>query len=170
MSESERIEIYNRHGEPAGQALRADAHRVGLWHRTLHCWVITGSGELLCQQRAYGKLHWPGQLDISAAGHLLAGETWQSALREADEELGLALTAADVVDCGERRQVLHLPGMVDRELVRTVFARADRPLGAYRLNPEVQALVAVSLDDAERSVHRRARAGRVPGDHPRRGR
>jgi hypothetical protein len=70
-------------------------------------------------------------------------------LREADEELGVTLAAAQVIDAGERREVLHLPGMLDREIVRTAFARCGQPLERYRLGSEVSAVIAIDLDDAE---------------------
>jgi isopentenyldiphosphate isomerase len=149
VSETELIDVFDDTGRPAGSVERGVAHRDGLWHRALHCWLVTGDGALLVQRRSADKAHWPGQLDISAAGHVLAGESWTSALREAHEELGLTLTDEHLIDAGERREVLRLPGMLDRELVRTVFARAGQPLESYRLGPEVAALIAIGLDDAD---------------------
>jgi isopentenyldiphosphate isomerase len=149
MSESELVDVFDDDGRAAGSVERGVAHRDGLWHRSLHCWLVTGDGVLLVQRRSADRAHWPGQLDISAAGHVLAGEPWTAALREAREELGLTLTNGQVIDTGERREVLRLPGMLDRELVRTVFARSDQPIDGYRLGPEVAALIAIGLDDAD---------------------
>jgi isopentenyldiphosphate isomerase len=148
MSESEFIDVYSDDGRPTGSVERSRAHRDGLWHRALHCWVVTGDGALLVQRRSAGVRHWQGLLDISAAGHLVAGESWTDALREVEEELGLMLTRADVVDTGERRDVLRLPGMVDRELARTVFARCEQPLEDYRPGPEVASVIAFDLAGA----------------------
>jgi isopentenyldiphosphate isomerase len=149
MSESELVDVLDEDGHPARRVERGVAHRDGLWHRSLHCWLVTGEGAILVQRRSADRAHWPGQLDISAAGHVLAGEPWRAALREAREELGLTLTDVEVIDAGERREVLRAPGMLDRELVRTVFARSDQPLEEYRLGPEVAALIAIGLDDAD---------------------
>jgi isopentenyldiphosphate isomerase len=148
MGSDELIDVYDDDARPLGTVERSVAHRDGLWHRALHCWLVTSDGALLAQRRAAEVRDWPGLLDISAAGHLLAGESWSDALREVEEELGLTLTPADVVDAGERRNVLRLPGIVDRELARTVFACRGQPLERYRPGPEVMAILAIDLDAA----------------------
>jgi isopentenyldiphosphate isomerase len=149
MAESELIDICDAAGHPLGVATRAEAHLRGLWHRSLHCWVA-GRGALLFQRRAADRPHWPGRLDITVAGHLTAGESWQDALREAREEIGLAVGPAEVIDAGERPDELRFGQAVDRELARIVLVRCDQPLSSYRLGPEVQALVAVPLEDGRR--------------------
>jgi isopentenyldiphosphate isomerase len=149
MSERELIDTYDDAGRPTGVVERAVAHRDGLWHRAVHVWLVTAEGALVVQRRSAEKRHWPGLLDVSAAGHILAGESWTAGLREADEELGVTLAAAQVIDAGERREVLHLPGMLDREIVRTAVARCGQPLERYRLGSEVSAVIAIDLDDAE---------------------
>jgi isopentenyldiphosphate isomerase len=112
MSESELVDVFDDDGRPAGRVERGLAHRDGLWHRSLHCWLVTGNGALLVQRRSADKAHWPGLLDVSAAGHVLAGEPWTAAPREVREELGLTLTDGLLIDGGERREVLRLPEML----------------------------------------------------------
>jgi isopentenyldiphosphate isomerase len=147
-AERELIDVCDADGAPVGVATRAEAHARGLWHRSLHCWVHTGDA-LLFQRRAADRPHWAGYLDITAAGHLAAGETWQDALREAEEEIGLPLRPDEVRDAGERRDELRFGKVVDRELCRIVLVRRDAPVGAYRLGPEVAELVAVPFGEVE---------------------
>lgn len=91
MPEDERIEVVNPDGSPTGVIRsRREIHRDGNWHRTVHVWVRNSAGELLLQKRSASKETHPGMWDISAAGHVAAGELSENAaLRELREELGL---------------------------------------------------------------------------------
>ncbi|CAD6241980.1 unnamed protein product [Miscanthus lutarioriparius] len=72
---------------------RSEVHRDGDYHRAVHVWIYSEStGELLLQRRADCKDSWPGQWDISSAGHISAGDSSLfSAQRELEEELGINL-------------------------------------------------------------------------------
>jgi isopentenyl-diphosphate Delta-isomerase len=87
----EHIDVLDRAGTPLHHiATRAEVHRKGLWHRTVHIWVLNRNNELLLQKRAGNKETFPGLWDISAAGHISAGDTSiNAALRELEEELGI---------------------------------------------------------------------------------
>ncbi|RWW44042.1 hypothetical protein BHE74_00050230, partial [Ensete ventricosum] len=51
-------------------------HRDGDYHRAVHVWIYSESTqELLLQKRADCKDSWPGQWDISSAGHISAGDS-----------------------------------------------------------------------------------------------
>ena len=85
------------------KATREEAHRLGLWHKTVHIWLLC-QNEVLIQQRSFQKDSYPGYYDISSAGHLSAGDTLlQGALREVEEELGLKLTSSDFIPLGGYR-------------------------------------------------------------------
>lgn len=62
---------------------------------TVHVWLYRKTGgatEVLLQKRAASKPVRPGEFDISAAGHIDAGESSiETAVREASEELGLTI-------------------------------------------------------------------------------
>lgn len=73
-----------------GRATRREVHEKGLLHRAVHVFVVNRHGELLLQKRSRFKDVHPGVWDSSAAGHLDAGEDYQSAaLRELAEEMGV---------------------------------------------------------------------------------
>ncbi len=74
---------------------RGVAHQDGSAHATAHIWVVRpkeeGGWDLLLQKRSRNKDSYPGCYDISAAGHVTAGdEAGNAALRELFEELGIA--------------------------------------------------------------------------------
>lgn len=55
---------------------RGLVHRDGDYHRAVHVWIYSESTrELLLQKRADCKDSWPGQWDISSAGHISAGDS-----------------------------------------------------------------------------------------------
>src|SRR5215211_1788818 len=89
----ELLDILDESGRPTGEVVaKSEAHRLGLWHRCFHCWICgsePGGSYLLLQRRAATKDTWPGYLDVTAAGHLAAGEGTLDGLREVEEELGL---------------------------------------------------------------------------------
>lgn len=91
----ELFDILNEDGIPTGVTLpRSQVHREGQWHRAVHIWVIDEWERILLQQRALNKDSNPGLWDISAAGHISAGQnSLEAAVRELQEELGLAVAS-----------------------------------------------------------------------------
>jgi len=91
----EYLDILDKDGNPTGKKKpKPDVHKDGDWHKTVHIWIVTPKGELLIQKRSPEMDSYPNLWDISTAGHISAGEdSITSALREAEEELGLKLKA-----------------------------------------------------------------------------
>jgi 8-oxo-dGTP pyrophosphatase MutT (NUDIX family) len=102
------------------------------------------------QRRSATKDTWPGKLDVAVGGHVRAGESVADTLREAEEELGLALAPSEVVRIGLRHtDVRSQPGVVDVELQEIFAALVPVPLTAFALHPEeVDAVVRLPLTDA----------------------
>lgn len=81
----ERFDIYDDQQNWIGTSLRSEVHAKGYWHRSFHCWIVRDEGEqrrVLFQRRRDIKDTFPGCYDITAAGHLTAGEQLQDASRE----------------------------------------------------------------------------------------
>ncbi|WP_437941141.1 NUDIX hydrolase [Sorangium sp. So ce341] len=161
----EPFDIFDRTGKPLGvRKARGLVHRDGDWHRSVHVWVVLereSDGRrtdaepwVLFQQRSPGKDTWPGAFEVAVSGHYRAGEDLAGALREAEEEIGLALAPGDVLRLGTRRIVDdHAPGIVDRELQDVLLATTRRALAAFRPDPdEVTALLSLPLHAALRLV------------------
>ena len=89
--ENEFIEIYDFNGQKTGEkALKSVVHKNGLHHSTVHLWIYTISGEVLIQKRSLNKILNPGVWDVSVAGHIHFGETYNDAvIRETLEETGI---------------------------------------------------------------------------------
>ncbi len=100
----EYIDIVTASGEPTGKtALKSEAHKNGWYHNTIHLWLYTKNGEILLQQRSHKKAIHPLLWDVSAAGHIDAGEAFvEAALRETKEELGLTLHAEELTKIGTK--------------------------------------------------------------------
>lgn len=148
----EPFDIVLADGTPTGRTKpRAEVHRDGDWHRSVHVWVAgtdeDGGPSLTFQRRSPAKDTWPGRLDATVGGHFGVGEGLAEALREVKEELGIApppeaLRPLGVRVCANEAQ----PGVVDRELQSVLLWIDDRPLPAFRPDPaEVDALARFPL-------------------------
>lgn len=149
--QEEQFDIFDEHRNPIGTASRSEVHRLGLWHQTFHCWVWrqTGAGaEFLVQERHPGKDTFPGLLDISCAGHLLAGEGAHDGIRELEEELGLQARFQDLVPCGIFAEVDFIDcRLIDKEFCHMYLYRCDQSLTDYQLQEEeVTGLYLLTVD------------------------
>src|ERR671917_2909119 len=140
----EMVDVLDERGEKTGEvAWKSEAHRAGLRHRCFHCWILDPRGPyLFVQLRSAGKDTWPDLLDVTAAGHLRAGEETLDGLREVEEELGLSVRPEELLPLGTRRVEAEIPAGLDREF-HDVFllVRSLRP-EELRLQEEEVAAVA----------------------------
>jgi isopentenyldiphosphate isomerase len=75
---------------------RRTIHAAGLRHRAVHILVFNGEDQLFLQKRSMNKDMNAGLWDTSAAGHVDAGEDYDScAIREVEEELGIRVHALE---------------------------------------------------------------------------
>lgn len=90
-SQRELLDVVDEYGEPTGEQMEKwQVHEQGLPHRDVHVFITNGT-HMLQQQRSLAKNIMPGTWDISAAGHVSAGEEFlETAVREVEEELGLS--------------------------------------------------------------------------------
>lgn len=151
----ERFDFYDNQQNWLGTAPRTEVHAKGYWHRSFHCWIVRDEGAqrmVLFQRRRDIKDTFPLYYDITAAGHLTAGEQLHEASRELGEELGVQtafetltylLTAKQELQ-GEVRGV----PFIDREFSSVYGLCLNQPLEDYILQPsEVHGLYEVPLND-----------------------
>ncbi len=150
--DDEWIEALYDDGTSADRVLRREVHQRGLWHRTVHVWVVSTAvegGALLFQRRALTKDVAPGMLDVTVGGHVAPGEDLRlAAARELHEELGATVSPDALTPVGLRQCTGMFGAVIDREM-QTLFAIADgRELSDYRISDdEVLGLVALPVED-----------------------
>jgi len=125
----EYLDICDAAGRPLGVTVpRDEAHRKGLWHRTVHVWIANNSGMVLFQQRAITKESFPGVWDVSAAGHISAGEPeLTAAQRELFQELGVKV-AENELEClftTQTSSVQQNGSFLDNEFNSVYLVRKD---------------------------------------------
>ena len=98
----EYFDVLNEKGEYTGKTeTRKKCHKEGLWHKAVVVFIINSKGQVLLQKRSANKRMWPDTWDVTAGGHVLAGEFgFQSILRECKEELGIELNKNDITFIG----------------------------------------------------------------------
>ncbi|KYG93817.1 NUDIX domain-containing protein [Paenibacillus jamilae] len=153
---SELLDIYDDEDNPLGTASRQDAHAKGYWHHTFHCWLARDTSigrRLLFQQRQDTKDTFPGCYDITAAGHLTAGEDMSQAARELEEELGIHVPFASLTPLMtvryESKGTAQGTSFWDREVSSVFGLLSNQPLEAYHLQQEeVAGLYEADLNQA----------------------
>jgi 8-oxo-dGTP pyrophosphatase MutT (NUDIX family) len=148
----ELLDVFDEVGRHVGVKDRAAVHRDGDWHRVFHCLVVAerpGPGAVaVLQLRGATKAAFAAMLDLTAAGHLEAGESPLEGIRELEEELGIHVDPADLVALGTRRLIDESgEGRLNRELTYVYLLHDDRPLADYSpAADEVDGLLDVPID------------------------
>jgi len=147
---TEHFDIYTRDGTHLGVKDRDAVHRAGDWHRSIHIWIVRPTERaLLIQRRAPDKDTWPGYWEASVGGHLSAGESYEDAYREVEEELGVRIDPRTFIPLGVIAIELNRPEqpmITDRELCFVALARDDRPLNTYPFDQtELSAVASLPL-------------------------
>ena len=147
---TEMFDIYDEALNHIGVKARADVHRDGDWHQTFHCWVIgrddDGTQFVVLQKRGENQDTFPHKLDISAAGHLQAGETVRDGARELEEELGLHVMFDDLVALGRRVSIKTYKTLIDRQVSHVFLYECNQPLSAYQYQrSEIAGLVKLPI-------------------------
>ena len=136
------LDIVDENGQPTGEIIdRETAHAKGILHRTSHVWLArrkNGKVQILLQKRDRHKSSFPGCYDISSAGHIPAGDSYEiSALRELEEELGVQAEAKDLIYCGDRKviwdDVFFGKPFHDRQISRVFLLWLDREENEFTL-------------------------------------
>lgn len=132
----ELIDVLDETGKRTGIIkTKVEVHRQGLWHRTVHVWIINLKNEILLQLRSEQKETHPNMWDISAAGHVSSGEDSQlAALRETAEEIGIDLDISDLQLIGttKKETVLNNGTYFNKEFSDIYLVKLDLTLAQLR--------------------------------------
>ncbi|WP_127579057.1 NUDIX hydrolase [Paenibacillus koleovorans] len=161
MRQEEHFDIYDEQGNHLGEAPRSVVHAQGYWHQTFHCWIVKQEREadtvtdwLLFQKRHPDKDTFPCLFDITAAGHLAAGETVEDGIREPQEELGIDVSWEQLHPLGMIPYSIQSGAIIDREMCHVFLLLNELPLDAYRpQKEEVTGLVQIRLEEAVALFH-----------------
>lgn len=151
----ELIDICDENNKLTGiQKMKSEAHRDGLWHRAVHIWIYNSEGELLLQLRAKKKLLYPDMWDISAAGHVSAGdEPITSGLREIEEEIGLKVKKEDLQFFKIRKTKAIFRDIKNNEFYYIYFLKFDGDIKQLKLqDEEVQKIRFLPLSKIEEEL------------------
>lgn len=147
----EMLDIYDSKMHHIGTAPRDEVHRRGLWHQTFHCWIVQEVDEeryVLFQIRDKSKDTAPNKLDITAAGHLKAGESKEDGLRELQEELGITASVDELVYLGIRITASESGDIINKEFAQVYLLRNDSPIESFSFSDgEVAGLVQIKISD-----------------------
>ncbi len=151
---SELFDVYDEALNHIGVKPRGEVHRDGDWHQVFHCWVVgrevNGDSFVVLQKRALNK-DYPGKIDISAAGHLEAGESVEDGVREIEEELGLRVEYDNLAPLGIRIGIMKVGDMIDNQICHVFLYECDQALESYRFpNDEIIGLLKLRIDDGIR--------------------
>ena len=129
-------------------------HARGLWHRTVHCWLVRGKN-IIFQRRGSNLDNNPGKLYTTASGHLSAGESVEDAFkREMREELGTDIRNPVRLDEGKwTGDFKKTDGSEfhDRVFWTCFFATTEIPLDQFRQQlDELDGLVEMDMRGALR--------------------
>ena len=92
------FDIYTHEGLYLGTKEKSICHseKPGFYHKPVWIWIVNSKNDILVQKRSHHKKIHPNELDMSSAGHVVAGETSiQGAIGETYEELGIKTTESD---------------------------------------------------------------------------
>ena len=172
MSGAEQLDVVDATGRVLGVDERVAIHRDGAWHQVVHCLVVRTSApaRVVLQVRTSATATYPGRLDLSATGHLQAGEApVDGMVREIAEELGIEIASAQLVSLGARLLADDHGEIRNRELMHVFLLPDDRPLDEFGLDPEhVGGLVEIAAADllrvlADRSARAQCEARWIDG-------
>lgn len=155
------FDVRREDGSLTGEVkLRSLVHRDGDWHGTVHMWVVDrtpdGKYRLLIQKRSQDKDNFPGYCDISSAGHLDAGDDYDSAAyRELYEELGIRAEKGDLRFCffitRSVETEFHGQKVIDRERAAVYLYEKTVDLTKLHLQKEeVDEVFWIDLEELEK--------------------
>jgi isopentenyl-diphosphate delta-isomerase len=87
---NDQVVLVNENDEEVGLMPKLEAHQKGVLHRAFSVFIFNSEGEMLLQQRAFGKYHSEGLWSNTCCSHPLPEESTQhGAVRRLMQEMGL---------------------------------------------------------------------------------
>ena len=153
----EQIDVLGKEGNFTGvKKSKSEIHKSGDWHRGAHIWLMNSKKELLIQRRSPLKVNYPNFWDISAAGHISAGENSKiGAIREIKEELGLNILPEELQFLGSfhEQDILNNGAYIDNEIDDVYLVCKDVEITQLTIQKEeVDEVKWISYLDLEKDI------------------
>ena len=133
----EMIDEYNYRGEKIGVVDKDIAHEKGLWHKSVHVWLINDKNEILLQYRCAEKKLYPNTWDCSFAGHIDTGEnSIQAVQREGKEEIGIDVDLEKLNFILTNRECIKYEDINSNEFVDIFLLRQNFNLDEIKFQKE----------------------------------
>ncbi len=151
---SEKIYILNENGTVKGVAPRDVVHENGMLHSAVQCWIMNSDGQILIQRRAATKDKSAGKWDVSFGGHCV--ETNEpdyviyNVIKEGKEELGLILSADEMIKLGEVRYTSQ--ENKNNELLSIFLIKSDNLKKFNFMDGEVSEVQWISIDNLYHNI------------------
>jgi len=121
---NDEVILVNEHDDEIGFMPKLEAHQKGVLHRAFSVFIFNSKGEILLQQRAFGKYHSEGLWSNTCCSHPLPHESTQSgAFRRLQEEMGLQTPLKFLYSF--RYQVELENGLIEHELDHIFWGISD---------------------------------------------
>ncbi len=145
----ELVDILDVHGNLTGKTImKSEAHKLGIFHPTVHVWFYTKDHNILLQQRGKKKDTFPLLWDASVAGHIGAKEPIEeAAVREVQEEIGITISKLVLKKIGVFKSIQkHHEKLIDCEFHHTFITELKVSLEKLlKQKSEVEQLKLTSL-------------------------
>lgn len=134
----ELFDILDKNGVYTGKTETRDkCHKEGLWHKAVVVFIINQKDQVLLQKRSGNKKIWPNMWDVTAGGHVEAGEFgFQAIMREAKEELGVSLKKEDITFIGSAISENKKGDIINRHFNEFYIAHKEIDKNTLTLQPE----------------------------------
>jgi isopentenyldiphosphate isomerase len=144
------LDIYDEQMNLIGSEKRSQVHINGCWHQTFQTWLYCEKGVrkfLIFQKRHLNKEVGGGLYDITAAGHLVTGESVSEGIREIEEELGIVVDFRELIYLGVLNQTYIEDKIIDREFCNVFICKTDLGIDCFR--PQTGEVSGIVLIEAE---------------------
>lgn len=100
--QDQQVAVCDEQGQSTGEVMTLSAvHDQELWHQVALVWIYNSQGEVLLQHRTVDRDAFVNVWDVSANGHIRAGDSAiASAVRELREELGIQVRPNELTEIG----------------------------------------------------------------------
>ncbi len=133
----ELLDIFDADGGLKAVKSRSLAHSQGLWHKSVHVWIVNSQGEILVQKRSALKKFFPNVWDCAFAGHISHGESSiTTVVREGKEELGLDIDLSKLKYLFTNKESIEYGEVKNNEFVDIYIYESDINISKLSLQIE----------------------------------